>query len=1046
MNIDHVYIDGFGDHGATSLPRFETPVTILYGPNEAGKSTLLAFIRMVLFGFPRRGAADYFPPRAGGSHGGRIELVTDANERFTVERYRGKNGGRVIVTGADGSPVPDSALSRLLGHAPASTFTSVFAFNLDDLRQLESKEEGRIYSAGTGAARLPRALKQLKERTDNIYVPRGVKQPVAKVLTDLEEVEGKLREAQSQAQEYGDAMSRRAELVEKATALEGEMGAARVRVEELRRRQRTWDEWLALLDVEARVAKIPDRTGFPDDPIVRLDDLEARRREADELVAAAGDKLKRARELADRRVEGVALLDDAAAVEAIRRGCGGFDALVRDLPKREAELRTNETGLTNVLSALGQGWDEARLAVFDTSIPRRDEVSQWRTRLALVRDDLRVGALEADRASEICNDADRRVEGARGRLARHDSGARGQLSPDSLKARRSALPTVRSRLVEYDQAAQRHGDLKVQTVGGSKPTTSRWRLALPGVLAVMGVLLVAFGLASGSEISTLVVGAALAAAAVVVYSLMPSSSSGQSGGGGLDRLTKEARHRADKRREILVAALGPLGLDMERDQLPGYDQLNVIEAELAQEADRDRERERLEASLHDTKQDAVRLRGRVDAAVRQRDEQQQVVEKSDTDWSAWLGKHGLPETLAPDTVPELFSRIENARDVARAVNEKRERIAGIQKDIDTYGADVRRVADTHRDAGVKLAGDDVSLAVAQAADRLVERFDQIREAVVAHEAAGLAAGDCDASLKQATTRWTVEDNLLRELLSLAETHDPEEFRLRARRQLERQGLEATRQQHLSSLRATWAGDRDLDSVRSAFASTTKEEIDDELRRAESMLAELMQTTTDETEERGRLQERMQALSSDEDSSRLRGRREKLVEDLRVLAAEWSQHVVARSLLVRARDRYEEHRQPDVVGRAQAFFHGLTGGRYPKLHVTVGEQKITVIDETGVRKAPEQLSRGTYEQLYLALRFGLIQSMGEETERLPVIVDEVLVNFDPERARRAAAAFVDLSRTNQVLVLTCHQWMVDAFKEAAPNAAVVDLPSFETRQS
>ena len=44
----------------------------------------------------------------------------------------------------------------------------------------------------------------------------------------------------------------------------------------------------------------------------------------------------------------------------------------------------------------------------------------------------------------------------------------------------------------------------------------------------------------------------------------------------------------------------------------------------------------------------------------------------------------------------------------------------------------------------------------------------------------------------------------------------------------------------------------------------------------------------------------------------------------------------------------------------------------------------------------------------------------------------------ELARRAAAAFVDLSRTNQVLVLTCHQWIVDLFTEAAPEAALVDL--------
>ncbi len=114
MKIDRVHIDGFGDHGATSLPAFETPVTILYGPNEAGKSTLLAFIRMVLFGFPLRGAADHFPPTAGGSHGGRIDLVTDRHERFTVERHRGKKGGPVTITAADGAPAPGAALGTLV--------------------------------------------------------------------------------------------------------------------------------------------------------------------------------------------------------------------------------------------------------------------------------------------------------------------------------------------------------------------------------------------------------------------------------------------------------------------------------------------------------------------------------------------------------------------------------------------------------------------------------------------------------------------------------------------------------------------------------------------------------------------------------------------------------------------------------------------------------------------------------------------------------------------------------------------------------------------
>ena len=79
----------------------------------------------------------------------------------------------------------------------------MFAFDLDDLQGLESGDESgigsRIYSAGTGAARLPQVLKQLRERADDLYVPRGSKQPVARVLAELQKVEGTLREAQSQS-------------------------------------------------------------------------------------------------------------------------------------------------------------------------------------------------------------------------------------------------------------------------------------------------------------------------------------------------------------------------------------------------------------------------------------------------------------------------------------------------------------------------------------------------------------------------------------------------------------------------------------------------------------------------------------------------------------------------------------------------------------------------------------------------------------------------------------------------------------------------------
>ena len=145
---------------------------------------------------------------------------------------------------------------------------------------------------------------------------------------------------------------------------------------------------------------------------------------------------------------------------------------------------------------------------------------------------------------------------------------------------------------------------------------------------------------------------------------------------------------------------------------------------------------------------------------------------------------------------------------------------------------------------------------------------------------------------------------------------------------------------------------------------------------------------------------------------------------------WSRLTMAEELLDWTRQKFEMERQPRVVQHAQDSFSHMAGQRYGRLFVPVGERPITVMDGSGSARQPHELSRGAREQLYLALRFGLVREFGEHAERLPVVVDEALVNFDPERARRAAEAFAALAETNQVLVFTCHPATAEMFAEAA----------------
>ena len=196
---------------------------------------------------------------------------------------------------------------------------------------------------------------------------------------------------------------------------------------------------------------------------------------------------------------------------------------------------------------------------------------------------------------------------------------------------------------------------------------------------------------------------------------------------------------------------------------------------------------------------------------------------------------------------------------------------------------------------------------------------------------------------------------------------------------------------------------------------------------ESADADLGESST----ERGSIRERLERLGGEEESSKLRMEHNRLLEQMRDHAREWVKRTLVERLLDEAQSRFERERQPEVVRHAERFFRKITGGTYRRVSAPLGQRTIVITEAAGGHhKSPEELSRGTREQLFLSLRFGLVRELGQRTEPLPVVVDEVLVNFDPDRALRAARAFVELSRTNQVLIFTCHPATLKLFWRAA----------------
>jgi uncharacterized protein YhaN len=156
---------------------------------------------------------------------------------------------------------------------------------------------------------------------------------------------------------------------------------------------------------------------------------------------------------------------------------------------------------------------------------------------------------------------------------------------------------------------------------------------------------------------------------------------------------------------------------------------------------------------------------------------------------------------------------------------------------------------------------------------------------------------------------------------------------------------------------------------------------------------------------------------------------------------WRVVTLAKDLIERTLGEFTRNRQPAVLADASRMFALVTDGVYEQIVQTDEGASIRVIDRRGVAKGPETLSRGTAEQLYLCLRLGLIAEFSRRHVALPLVMDDVLVNFDGERARAVATVLDDFARDHQVLLFTCHPETVALVQDTSARTRVFHMERF-----
>ena len=109
-------------------------------------------------------------------------------------------------------------------------------------------------------------------------------------------------------------------------------------------------------------------------------------------------------------------------------------------------------------------------------------------------------------------------------------------------------------------------------------------------------------------------------------------------------------------------------------------------------------------------------------------------------------------------------------------------------------------------------------------------------------------------------------------------------------------------------------------------------------------------------------------------------------------------------------------------RTAEIFTKLSSDKYLSVSVSKSmEPAITTKEAFGTKEA-DFLSRGTEEQLYLALRLAIAELITNEGEKLPIFADDPFSFYDDERLLRAVAFLKDYARDKQIVMFTCHNFV------------------------
>lgn len=977
LKLMRATIYGFGSWVDDTIDFSGESYICIYGENESGKSTLQQFILFMLFGLPPKMRA-FYRPKSSGKMGGRLVLMDDNGEEFTIERLDHIRNGAAVCYTPDGGEYNEAWLTDRLKGMTSTTYQSIFSFSgldLSGIKQMKEEDLGEVLlGIGlTGAKNLHAIEKRLDNQVGDLFKRYGKKPVINQQLATLDDLFASLKKYENEEAAYRDKKAEVQAITDDMMKLQSVLQQAKEEKLRLEKQQQTHPILKEYHYYTQQLSTYPVQLTFPENGLTRLNVLKEKLLPLKSEWSVVTDNLEKYKEkqitlkkqLYDEALyeQAQALLQEKQTYLENKREMNELNKTIQQLDiQMDHELNQLDVGLTKKDLAtisfpfyIEQTWNELKSDAGQLNI-ESDQLQQEELSLQKQRSALQ----EQKREKEVS-----------------------VLSTEQVNELTEKMNNYHNR--QYMQSLQE----------ASAHNQSKW-LALKKQ--------------QEKRVTAVFIGSVIAAivfaiiANVVDHSILYL-------GSGISLLLGAGQY-----------IWGKQSFKMTEQEL--YVQANEVSTHTTRE-----EKEKAESLLAKDNQN----RRELDMINEQLKALQMKLiqwEERQTTWET--KKNRITEKMKTEQEnypflkqininfwPEFYHTIKH---LLHLYNQRMKCLEQYQQQKHFQQVFANRIQGFFEQIIRESDNESVESQLDLMENILTDSRD-ITSMIKQYDNWIQENNEQQRILQQ---KMRVYEQEISGLFNTAEVDNEEAF-LKKAKQLEEKGKVADKRSEMIHQLSMFFSEQ---TYKQLLAKELLDErlLHDETEQIKMKMNELEKELDTKRQQLAEANADLAMMESSETYSETMHRFQMEKEELKKSAEEWAILKTAKEMLAGAKRNYREKYVHKVIRHTLAYFGALTDHHYTKIYPPSNNILFQVEASDGIRYNVNELSQGTIDQLYVALRLAISEVMSEE-HCLPFMIDDAFVYFDAIRTKRVMDILAEHAREQQIIIFTCKREVLEAAKEA-----------------